>query len=150
MPTATRTIQIVIEGVDGPGRACPGPDGVAIGIQRGTEVLEQAPSSCETPTFRAEVEVATTGEGGEPDFRGPWVHGPKGDRFLYLAWVAIRGGDLVARIKLKLADIDPALLAEAATGGGTLLARVRLVNRQGKPASGTVRPPDVTWSLAEA
>ena len=147
MPTTTRTIEVVIEGIDGPGRACPGPDGIAIGIQRDKEVVDAVPSSTASPRFHATIGV--TGEDDATDFRGPFVHGPKGDRFLYLSWVGIRDGALHARIKLKLADIDPALLAQPADTGTTLTGRVQLVNAQGKPASGTVRPPQVTWSLGE-
>jgi Family of unknown function (DUF5990) len=147
MPAMTRTVEIDIEGIDGPGRACPGPDGVAIGIQRDKDVIDPVPSSTESPRFHATIDI--TGEGEATDFRGPFVHGPKGDRFLYLAWVGIRDGALHARIKLKFADIDPALLAQAAGSGAVIKGRVQLVNAQGKPASGSVRPPRVTWSLGE-
>jgi hypothetical protein len=147
MLITTRTIEVEIEGIDGPGKACPGPDGVAIGIQRDKEVIDPVPSSTDSPRFHATIDL--TGDGDATDYRGPFVHGPKGDRFLYLAWVAIRDGSMVARIKLKLADIDPALLVRAAESGAVITGRVQLVNSQGKPASGTVRPPRVTWSLGE-
>jgi hypothetical protein len=141
---ATRTMSIRIEGTDSPARSCTGPDGVAIGIQRGKEVLETVPSSSVEPCFHAEVEV--TGDGDDIDFRGPYTHGARGDRFLYLAWVGIRDGSMVARIKLKLADISPHLLEKAADGG-TLVGRLSLVNAQGRPVSGSVRPPHVAWAV---
>jgi len=142
--TASRTISVRIEGTDPPARSCAGPDGVAIGIQRGKEVLEQVPSSTASPIFHGKIDI-TTGEGAL-DFRGPYAHGIRGDRFLYLAWVGIRDGGAVARIKLRFADVDDGLLANAA-GGDTLVGRLSLVNPQGRPVSGTVRPPAVTWSL---
>ena len=147
MPNAgtTTTIVLRIEGADPPVASCPGPDGVAIGIQRGPMVVDAVPSSTPAPRFHAGIDIVTGDDA--TDFRGPFVHGPRGDRFLYLAWVGIRDGSMVARIKLKLNDIDPGLLETAATNGGPLVARLRLVNSQGRPVSGTVRPPNVTWSL---
>jgi hypothetical protein len=145
--TAT-TVVLRIEGTDPPAASCPGPDGVAIGIQRGPTVIDAMPSSTPDPRFHAELEIVTDGEA--TDFRGAYVHGPRGDRFLYLAWVGIRDGNMVARIKLKLADIDPGLLETAASSGGPLIARLRLVNPQGRPVSGSVRPPNVEWVLGEA
>ena len=81
------------------------------------------------------------------DYRGPYVHGPKGDRFLYLAWLHLKSRESMARIKLKLSDIDPEMLASAARDNKVLVGRVKLTNRLGKPASGSVRPPDVEWTL---
>jgi hypothetical protein len=142
---AGTTVAVRIVGDGGPGRSCPGPDGIALGIQREKSVLDAVPSSSEVIRFDAGIEVVQAD--GTLDFRGPYVHGPKGERFLYLAWVGIRDGELVARIKLRLHDIDPGLLDAAARDGGTLVATVPLVNAQGKPASGSVRPPLVQWSL---
>lgn len=145
---AGTAVAVRIVGVAGPGRSCPGPDGIALGIQRGKEVLDAVPSSSEEIRFDASFEVI---QGDDAvDFRGPYVHGPKGDRFLYLAWVGIRDGEMVARIKLRLNDIGPGLLAAAIRDGGTLVATLPLVNAQGKPASGSVRPPVVQWSLDSA
>ncbi len=138
-------VAVRIVGDGGPGRSCPGPDGIALGIQREQEVLDAVPSSSDEIRFDAGIEVV---HGDHTlDFRGPYVHGPKGERFLYLAWVGIRDGEIVARIKLRLGDIDPGLLATALRDGGTLVATLPLVNAQGKPASGSVRPPVVQWSL---
>ena len=138
-------VAVRIVGDGGPGRSCPGPDGIALGIQRGKEVLDAVPSSSEEIRFDAGIEVF---QGDDVlDFRGPYVHGPKGERVLYLAWVGIRDGEMVARIKVRLHDIDPGLLEAAVRDGGTLVATVPLVNAQGKPASGSVRPPLVQWSL---
>jgi hypothetical protein len=148
MQQEPRALTIRIEGTDPPSRSCPGPDGVAIGIQRVKEVIDQVPSSTETPCFTATVNLVP-GD-AEPDFRGPFVHGPKGDRFLYLAWVGRRDGATIARIKLRLGEIDPALIRQAAAGGATLTGRLRLVRDDGRPVSGSVRPPAVTWSLDPA
>lgn len=68
---------------------------------------------------------------GTPDFGGPFASGPRGDRFVYLSWQRTSGAGFMNRIKVRLKDIDWALLRAAegkrleadlrgaATGGGT-------------------------------
>jgi hypothetical protein len=140
----THSIAIVIEGYDAPDRTCTGPDGIGLGIQRGSEVVDVRGSSTEVPTFHAELSVVEGADG--PDFRGPYVHGSADDRFLYLAWVSLPQSSMVARIKLRLNDIAPEVIEQAVQTGASLHARVRLTNATGKPASGSMRPPQVTWS----
>jgi len=142
---AGETVAVRIIGLDGPGRSCPGPDGIAIGIQREKDVLDPTPSSSDDIRFDASIGVVR--RDGAIDFRGPYVHGPKAERILYLAWVAVRGGEMVARIKLRLADIDPGLIDRAIRDDTTLVATLPLVNANGKPMSGGVRPPAVQWSV---
>jgi hypothetical protein len=144
--TSTLTIAFWIEGYDAPGSSCPGPDGIGLGIQQGTEVVGVLPSSTESPRFSGEV--AMVSDGDVTDYSGPYIHGPRGDRFLYLTWLHLKSRESMARIKLKLSDIDPELLASAARDGKVVQGRVKLTNRLGKPASGSVRPPDVEWTLA--
>lgn len=147
MPASTHTVPVVIEGLESPGRTCAGPDAIGIGIQRRSEVEQVVPSGTASPRFSAGIEIRRDGDA--LDFRGPFVHGPKGDRFLYLAWVSLPEGEMVARIKLKLNDIDPQLLAQAWGDGDALVARLSLRNRQGKPATGSVRPPNVAWTVRQ-
>ncbi len=147
MTRSTHTVPVMIEGLEGPGRTCTAPDAIGIGIQRQSEVVQVVPSSTGSPQFHAEIEIRRDGE--TMDFRGPFVHGARGDRFLYLAWVSLRDDAMVARIKLKLNDIDPGVLAQARIDGTTLTARLSMLNRQGKPASGSVRPPDVAWTVRQ-
>lgn len=142
----SHTIPIVIEGYDAPGRSCTGPDGIGLGIQRGSEVVDVLGSSAEAPLFHAQLSLISGDEGA--DFRGPYVHGTRGDRFLYLVWVTLPQSSMVARIKLRLNDIGTEVLAQAGQSGASLHARVRLTNASGKPASGSVRPPAVQWTLA--
>jgi hypothetical protein len=141
------TIPIRIVGQQAPGATCSGPDSIFLGVQKGKEVVDAVPSSTSEPAFELEIEV----EDNEPDsdFCGPYVHGPKGDRFLYLAWTDGIGGPLVARIKLRLLDIEPDLRA-AARNGGTLTGTLSLIDAQGRPRSGSIRPPEIAWSLANA
>ncbi len=145
MPIPPGSISLRLEGYDAPGKTCPAPDGIGLGIQEGQEVVGVLMSSEPAPRFRGHLDVIPAADG----FRlgGPFVHGPAGDRFIYLAWIHLKGRQTMSRIKLRLADIDPDLILQARDGGGVLVGKVRLTNDQGKPASGSLRPPLVTWSV---
>lgn len=145
MPITAGTISFRIEGYDAPGSTCPAPDGVGLGIQQGREVVGVLPSSTEDPRFRGHFDVEPNADGVR--FLGPYVHGPAGDRFLYLAWIHLKSRETMARIKLRLADIDQHLLLQARDEYSVLVGRVALTNAQGKPASGSVRPPLVEWII---
>jgi hypothetical protein len=141
------TIPLRIIGQQAHGATCTGPDSIYLGVQKDKEVVDAVPSSTSEPAFELEVEVEDNEP--DPDFRGPYLHGPEGDRFLYLAWTDGPGGPLVARIKLRLLDIPPDLRA-AARNGGTLTGTLPLIDAQGRPRSGSVRPPEISWSLTNA
>lgn len=104
-----------------------------------------------TVTFEAEFDVVSAA--GGRDQRGPFVHGPKGDRFLYLTWGTGRGDapddhfGMVMRAKLKLADLSDAQL-DAAAAGGTIVATVDGTLPNGHPSCGSLKPPTIEWSVA--
>ena len=99
-----------------------------------------------------EVEVDVVGSGGRLDFRGPAVHGKRGDRFIYLTWGNV-GPDHVfemfRRAKLMLDRVE-AQVMEAAVETGVLRAEVNLTGGDGGPRCARVDPPAVTWSVPEA
>lgn len=139
-----------IEGVDLPGRACPpGMRNVHVGTQRGREPHDLVPGDASAATWELEL-TTKPGPDGTVDVGGPFAQGRRGDRFLYLTWGDIGPGghfSMFRRAKLLLADVDPALLAQAAAGEGALVARVSLTDAKGLPVCARVRPPQVTWSL---
>lgn len=145
MPIEPGTISIRIEGYDAPGKSCPAPDGIGLGIQEGQEVVGVLMSSEPAPRFRGHLNITPTDDGYR--LGGPFVHGPAGDRFLYLGWIHLKGRQIMSRIKLRLADIDPALILQARAENAVLVGKVALTNAQGKPASGSLRPPLITWSV---
>ncbi len=115
---------------------------MVIGVQRGTEVEQIAPAT-ETAAF--DVEVKLVDDGG--DFRGPYVHGRRGDRFLYLVWGRVTPTatfDRFARSKVMLNDVPPDL--RRPTRDRRLVCTVQ-ASRSGAPASGRLRPGEVSWSL---
>jgi hypothetical protein len=104
--------------------------GVTVGVQRGRDTVDAVGGDAATAVFEVEVDVR-----GD-DFRGPYVHGRPGDRFLYLVWE--RDGEMVGRAKLML---TPDLAAHEAVTG-----TVGLTDGKGGPLCAAVRPPVITWS----
>lgn len=120
-----------------------------IGVQRRSEVVDVMPGNVPRVAFRLSVDVISTDD-GELDIRGPYVHGPRGDRFLYLSWGAVdQGGafDMVKRMKIKLGPVDCDLIGRTLQTGAVLQGAFPLTDRAGNPSSGTVRPDLITWTL---
>ena len=148
-----RAVQVVIVGCELPGRSFCAADGtrlddVHVGVQIGAQA-EQLVSG-DAASARWVLDVKCSDNGGSLDFKGPAVHGKRGERFLYLTW-----GDLgpagefamFRRAKLMLNRIDPVLVEAAAAGQGPLVARVRLTDDKGDPRCARVDPPAVEWTL---
>jgi hypothetical protein len=149
---------VVIEGFDLPGRRFqPGPDlprygNVHIALRstskdRSTLVTPGHPWRAtepvpgDAPSARWEVEITIRSGPDGLDFGGPFVRGDRTDRHIGLVWgdVAADGTfRLIRGAKLKLAEVDAALIEEAMRPGSRLVARVGF------------RPPDLTWSVARA
>jgi hypothetical protein len=97
-----------------------------------------------------DLDVELFNDKGGLDFRGPAVHGKRGERFLYLTW-----GDVCAdgsfkmfrRAKLMLNRVDPALVRDAEQRGVPLVAAVELTDGRGGPRCARVDPPAITWSV---
>ncbi len=153
------TVTIRIEGFNLPGRRCVGLPGIAkpvyenvhVGVQQGRDVVNRVPGDAATASWELELAVVT-GRDGNPDLRGPWVHGKPGDRFLYLSWGecdALGHFDSFRRAKLMLGTIDAALVHEAVAGGSVITARLPLTDARGGPICAAVRPPTIQWSLAD-
>lgn len=147
-------MRVVIEGFELPGRRFCSPDGsplmnVHVGVQ-----IRAYPSelvSGDASEARWELDVMVTEQpDGSFDFRGPAVHGRRGDRFLYLTWgnVTDEGGfEMFRRAKLMLDRIDPELVATAERKGLPLIGTIRLTDRHGGPRCARVDPPDLTWTI---
>jgi hypothetical protein len=137
-------VRIEIHGRELPGRDCCGYTDVAVGVQRGREVVELHPADADEIVWAFDV-TDVRGRDGAPDVRGPFVHGRPGDRFLYLSWGGV-GSDghrtMFRRAKLML---DPNLLATAA--GATLTGALGLTMADGTPVCAAVRPPSIAWTV---
>lgn len=124
------------------GLDCPRLPGVTVGVQQGSAVVDQRPADGTDQRWALEADVVDAG--GEPDLRGPFVHGRRGERFLYLVWSREPEG-MFRRAKLMLAGL-PAEVSAGSAAGHILVGRVRLVLDDGSPVCAAVRPPQVTWA----
>lgn len=146
-------MRVVIEGFELPGgRFCDRDgvpfDGVHVGVQVGREPCDLVSGDAASARWELDVEVVAGNDGGL-DFRGPAVHGNRGDRFLYITWGRVEDGvfEMFRRAKLVLNAIDPQLVAAAASPGRSLVGTVRLTDERGGPRCARVDPPDLLWSV---
>ena len=147
-------MEVVIEGRELPGKSCRMGDSrrgnVHVGVQRRNEVVELVPGDAPEATWTFAVDVIDTD--GDPDFRGPFVHGPRGERFLYLSWGTVGPGgkfEMFRRAKLNLSNVDPELIGAAQAPGAQLVGRLGLTAPDGTPVAATVKAPTLEWSARQ-
>jgi hypothetical protein len=156
-PAARRigTIEVVIEGIDLPGREC-GPDregawcrNVQVGLARGQETVGLVSGDAARADWTFPVDLAVDEQGGL-DFHGPFVLGPRDQRHLGLRWLRDLpgGGRGVFRgAKFRLWELDRSLFERSLQSGRRLVGRVGLTDEFGWPRCATVRPPIVEWRI---
>jgi len=121
--------------------------GVLFGLQSKHGVDDPVPATASTD-FHTKIDVRTTADG--VDFAGEHVHGRRGDRFIYLSWGLPDQTEpfvMFARAKIKLAQISPDLLERALEHRQGLRAELQATDGKGQPASGTINPPAIRWSI---
>lgn len=137
-------MRIEVRGHDLPGSSCAGYASVAVGVQRGREVVDARPADADEVVWTVDV-AEVHDSAGAPDVRGPFVHGRPGARFLYLSWDGVGADGRRAMFRRAKLLLDPALLARAA--GATLVADVHLTMADGTPLCAAARSPAVTWAV---
>jgi len=143
-----RPLRIRIEGTNLPGRTFAEHTNVHVGVQCRSDPVDLTPGDAPEATFDFEVDILPSDEGGW-DFRGPYVHGKRGERFLYLTWGDVSPDGEYAmfrRAKLHLSCLDDALVSTAADAGRPLTARLGLTDGRGGPRCASVRPPAISWT----
>lgn len=147
-------LTIEIQATDFPGRSCgPGPDGqmyedIHVGLARRSETIELVRGDAPRARWTFDVTIRRD-DTGSLDFGGPFIHGTRGARSVGLRWGTLTEQDafeVFRGAKLRIADIDPALIEEALKDERHLIARIGLTDHHGHPVCATVRPPDVAWS----
>ena len=78
-------LSVIVRGTEPPGRTFASYRDVHVGVQVGREAVGLVPADTPAPEWALDVKY-------DGDFRGPAVHGKKGDRFLYVCWVDRVGG----------------------------------------------------------
>jgi ankyrin repeat protein len=149
------TVTFEIHGSDLPGRSC-GPglggqmyDNVHVGLWSRSGPVELVPGDAPVARWRFDAAVRHDEDG--LDVRGQHVAGRRGERSLGLVWGELADDDsfeVFRGAKLRLSDLDPALVSRALETGERLVCRLGLTDDQGHPRCASVRPPDIAWSLA--
>lgn len=124
--------------------APPSPDGsnVRFGVQDKKGALHDGASRGDgLVQFDFELDIIAGPAG--LDFGGPFVSGPHGERFVYLSWQRTDGAGFMNRIKVRLKDIDRALVRAAQAGGKQLESDLT-----GVATGGANRP--VEWRVVDA
>lgn len=131
-------MRIVIKARRLPGRVCGPYRNVHVGLQVGSRPDGLVPADAADAEWETDVRVIEQDDGR--DFRGPAVHGKRGERFLYLTWGEFDGQDfaMFRRAKLMLVDVPPA--TDAA------IAEVDLTDERGMPRCARLRDPAIRWS----
>jgi len=145
-------LRIRIEGTNLPGRVFCEHQHVHVGVQCRNDPVDLTPGDAAEATFEFDVDILAVDEGGF-DFRGPHVHGKRGERFVYLTWGDHPPGGgyaMFRRAKLHLSCLEPALITAAARPGHRLVGRLGLTDGKGGPRCASVRPPAMTWSAEGA
>ena len=148
-------MDVRIVGVELPGRTCADPrpggleyENVHVGVQRRKDVVDLVPG--DAPDAEWNLTVDTVTKDGALDQRGPFVHGKRGDRFLYLSWGTVDDADhfeMFRRAKLMFGAVPHELLRTAQAPGRRLVGTVRMQHDDGMPRCAAVRPPVIEWTV---
>lgn len=126
-----------------------GQDALLLGIQRDQEIIEATSTSTKRIVFKPTLRARRNTD-GSVNFLGPFAQGPKGERFIYLNWVAAKGEVLAAmigRIKLHLNHIEWSAVQKAAEAAKPIRVKLALTNAKGKPVMASVRADAARWNF---
>lgn len=147
-------VRVAITGINPPGRVFCRRDGsmidnVHVGVQVRRDPVQLVSADASEGRWEVDVEVVRIDAG--LDFRGPAVHGKRGDRFIYLTWGDVSPDgrfEMFRRAKLVLDRVERELV-ESAMQLDCLAATVDLTGDDGGPRCARVDPPAIKWSLPE-
>ncbi len=143
------TIAVRIRGQNLPGLRFCDYYPVHVGVQRGKEVIDPVAGDAPEAVFSFPIN-AVSGENGQIDFRGPFVHGTRGARFLYLSWGVLHPDgqfQMFRRAKIHLSALAELGLTDRRETGTTIEALVNLTGSRGDPICANLRPPQVRWRI---
>lgn len=124
-------MRLVIRGHQFPGVTCGSYTNIHVGLQVRQEPVDLVPADADAAEWVAEIRTV------DGDFRGPAVHGKKGERFVYLTWGTVDGESfsMFRRAKLMLGDL-PADADEVNVD-------VDLTDEHGMPRCARLCPPAI-------
>lgn len=131
-------MRLRIEGHHLPGRHPGSHRDVQVGVQVRSDPTDLVRADAATATWT--LDIAETDHEGTRDFRGPAVHGRRGERFVYLTWLEGADARMFRRAKLMLSEAPEADL---------VVARVDLTDELGLPRCARLRAPALEWRVGE-
>jgi hypothetical protein len=148
---AAGELEIVIEIVCKalPGLQYEGRGPLHLGIQQAAEIVEAAPADRDQIVFRPTLRVRKHSD-GSANLLGPFAHGPRAERFIYLNWLVVQGSmpkEQIGRIKLHLNHIEYEDAEKAAARKKPIKVTLQLTNEKGKPVFASVRANQAKWHL---
>jgi len=122
------------------------PAQVDYALQKGSgskfETVQRQKSTGKDLLFSFTVNVKEAKD-GQPDFSGPFVQGPAGERFIYIgigAYAGVPGSAWDRRLKVPLRDITWDMVRKAADSAAGLQTHVPGTGKDGTPSCATVKP----------
>ena len=120
--------------------------GVDFGVQEGRgneyETIQKQRSEGNDLSFEFTVRVKAASK-GVPNFLGPIVQGPVGERFVYIdigTYAGQAGTDWSRRLKIPLRGITSEMIDKSSGDNFVLETRVPGTGKDGGPTCGTVKP----------
>jgi hypothetical protein len=141
------TIEILCTNL--PDAAWAGGGTLHLGIQNGDKVLDPTPVDRKSLVFRPVLRVRRHTD-GSANFLGPFAQGPRSERFIYLNWVVLKDGAVIAapgRIKLHLSHIPWSSIESVVGAGKPIKVTLALSNSSGKPLFASFRADTAQWAL---
>jgi hypothetical protein len=149
MTAEQHDVSIEITCTDPPTQALAGRGPVYLGIQQDQDLVEAEPVDAKRIVLRPMLEVRKHDD-GTPTFHGPFAHGPRAERFIYLVWAVRERGkpaQVFGRIKLHLNHITWQNIEKAGARKKIIKVTLPLTNAKGKPVMASVRPDAAQWNL---
>ena len=124
----------------------PGQKGVLLGIQKDEEFFEPSPTDAKRIVFRPVLRARPNAD-GSPNFLGPFAHGPKNERFIYLVWATVSPAARFGRVKVHLNHLKWADIEKAVTRKKPIKVTLELTRDDGKLVYASLRPGAAKWTL---
>lgn len=130
------------------------PAGVPYALQKGSGnnfTLEQPQTSTGGDLLFTCAVGVKPGKDGWPDFNGPFVQGPAGERFVYIgigAFAGVAGSTWQRRLKIPLRGITNAMLDAKDDAGAVITTLVEATDKKGEPTCATPKPFE-GWRLVD-
>jgi hypothetical protein len=146
-----RELTLILHCRNLPGTECDGRTGVRLGVQKERDVIEDVPADTEEARFTLPLRVLSRSQTRQSDFRGPFVQGKVGERFIYLCW-GVRVGQTwegFRRAKLLLRHLDQKLVQQALSTGQPIHVYLDMTDDRGGPLTASIKEDVIVWRLEE-